>query len=217
MTFSQWFFAVAWLDVFKVVTELVVGLGWPAALVFIAITFRKEIRKKFDDIESAGPAGVTFRQQSQVQVVETDQELKIEVSENASVVQKALEATLIRDLKPIDDQQRIPILVHQLAVARLGRQFESIYSVIFGSQLEGLKRLRDNGGQTSLDQAEQFFERVKVEHPDFYASSSFTEWFQFLQRSELATLVGSSVSLTELGREFLVYVDETKVGRTRAF
>ncbi|TJW05467.1 MAG: hypothetical protein E5W82_28920 [Mesorhizobium sp.] len=212
-TFSDWFFAVAWLDVFKVVTDLLVGLGWPAAIVLIAYAFRHEIRKKFDDLETAGPSGVTFRPQ-QRQEIEKLEELRL-VAENSRPAQKVVEARILADLEIIQENQRLPVLVHHLALARLGRHFEGIYWVIFGSQIEGLRRLQDAGGRTSLAQAEQYFEQVKAEYPDFYATITFTDWFRFLQTSQLAALEGTNVAITDMGQEFLIFVDETKAGKTR--
>ncbi|MER9277638.1 hypothetical protein [Mesorhizobium sp. M0522] len=208
--------SIAWLEVFKVVAQLLVGLGWPAAVVLIAYTFRHEIKKKFDDLETAGPTGVTFRPQ-QGQEAEKLKELQLTASSNSSPVQHAVEEAILADLQAIQDSRRIPILVHQLALARLARHFEEIFWVIFGSQIEALRLLLDTGGKASTAQAEKHFEQVKSQHQDFYASNTFTDWFRYLRESGLVATDGESVSITDMGKEFLVYVAETKAGRTRPF
>ncbi|MBZ9859728.1 hypothetical protein [Mesorhizobium sp. CA12] len=195
--------------------DLLVGLGWPVAIVLVAFIFRQEIRSKFREIISAGPTGVTFR----VQDVETPGKLKELqlVPSTLTPAQRAVEETILNDLKKIEPDHRMEILVKHLVVARLARHFEGVFASIFGSQVEGLKRLRDNGGQTSLDQATLYFESVKARYPQFYSDIEFQQWFRFLQTTGVAENIGTSVNITELGREFLIFVDQEKAGFSRSF
>ncbi|RJG44351.1 hypothetical protein [Mesorhizobium sp. DCY119] len=216
-TFARWFVGVAWLEVFKAVTTLVVGVAWPFAIVLLALIFRAEIRNKIKDMLSAGPTGVTFQPQVTDATTRSTTELVLSTSPNHSSWHKAIEESILHDLKTIVPEKQLPVLIEQLASARIKSAFEAVFSNIFGSQIQGLHQLHLAGGSLSLNDAEQYFESVKKEHAEFYKDVTFSTWFRYLEINTLARIEGDRVELTDAGREFLMFVQATKAGLQRAF
>jgi hypothetical protein len=210
--FSEWFFSVDWLEVFRALTQLLVGLAWPAAVLLLGWLFRHEIRNKFSDIESAGLSGVTFRAQEKKGVVDI-QGLQLDVANHRPAV-RMIEESIFNELKRLADEEQIKTLVNQLAIARLGRHFEEIYSIIFGSQIDGLRRIEAAGGDVSLGDAEEFYANVQSQN-EFYAKHTFSEWSQYLKVMNLVRMEGSTVTLTDMGQEFLLFVASVKANQTR--
>lgn len=215
--FATWFAGVNWIEVFRIWKDLLVGLGWPASIIFLGWLFRREIRRKFKDLISAGPTGMTFRAQQDRHEPADLRSVALENLSHRPTV-KSVAEDIFNNVDKIDGPEQVPVLVNQLALARLGRHFEEIYSVIFGSQVEGLKDLASADGVASLAQAEQFFETVKAKDQEFYSKITFSEWFQYLKTMDLAVIEGESVRLTDKGREFVMFVDEVKANqRPRSF
>lgn len=213
-TFTQWFVNIAWLEVFKVVKDLIVGVGWPAAIFLLGYTFRDELRNKLGYLQAAGPSGVTFHRQEFRKSLDLET-LLLDVGNHRPAV-RAVEDPILRDLEKVKDEQHIPVLVNQLAIARLGRHFEEIYSIIFQGQIEGLQRLEASGGNASVADAEQFYEQLKAREPEFYGDNTFTDWFRYIKTSGLADHSSdTTIHITEMGSEFLLFVSATKVGRAR--
>jgi hypothetical protein len=118
----------------------------------------------------------------------------------------------------IDPEKQIDVLVRHLAAARLGRNFEQIYRVIFGSQIAGLKALASaSGGSTSREESASFFDGVKAKFPEFYEKNTFDEWIQYPKTAGLVTQTGDQISITELGREFLIYLGAVQLSENKPF
>jgi hypothetical protein len=86
-------------------------------------------------------------------------------------------------------------------------KFERIYTFIFGSQIEGLRALKNSGGRVTLGEAERFFDAKKAEFGNVYDRSTFSDWFSFVERNDLAKLVDAYVEITLTGEDFLRFVD----------
>ena len=71
------------------------------------------------------------------------------------------------------------MLIRQLAVARLSTVFERIYSLLFGSQIVGLRRLA-HSDKASLEEAKDFFEPYRRQYEEFYKDYGFEGWLGFL-------------------------------------
>jgi len=211
----NWFIGIAWLEVFKAISTLLIGLAWPGSVVLLGYFFRKEISSKLADVETAGPGGVTFHKQQQPKADAMTTELIPHGT--LTPFQKVIEDSIIKDLDAIADDKKMPILIAQLALAKIDRFFEYVYANIFGTQVHGLQQLRDAGGTVTLVRAEQFFDEVKAKFPEFYVNITFAQWFRYLEINRFAVIEAANVKLTDMGTDFLQFVAAQKAGDQRAY
>ena len=73
-----------------------------------------------------------------------------------------------------------------LAQATLESHFAQTYSLIFGSQILGLRRLNERG-QVTLADAESFYNQYKAAFPQFYTNFPFQAWLNYLTRADFVT------------------------------
>ncbi len=87
-------------------------------------------------------------------------------------------------------------------------EFEKIYSIIFGSQIELLKRLRANKKDFATELL--FFYTVTRSEFNIYESWSFEEFIQILVQNNLVNIHsnGAEIKITEKGLDFLRYIEE---------
>lgn len=126
-----------------------------------------------------------------------------------------LEAKLRDGLDDYNLEMHIDLLLRNLAQARIKRAFESVYAEIFDSQMKGLIELRNASGTIDRADAEQDFAQVKLKFPDAFGSASFDQWFNYAQRNLLAQETHGKIVLTQVGRDFLEFVQAYKVGIVR--
>lgn len=126
-----------------------------------------------------------------------------------------LEARLRQGLGDYNADKHIDLLLRNLAQARIERAFESVYAEIFDSQVKALVELRNAGGTIDRADAEQYFEQVKLKFPEAFGSTSFDQWFSYAQRNLLAQETDGKIVLTQVGRDFLEFVQAYKAGIVR--
>ncbi len=90
--------------------------------------------------------------------------------------------------------------------------FEPEYAVVWETQAPALRliALANKKGipkQALLTQ----YRRTSRMFPELYEGTSFQQWLDFLQRSELVSVRAGRVFITQQGTEFLRYRVETKV------
>jgi hypothetical protein len=123
-----------------------------------------------------------------------------------NIIEKEVRDTLTR----IEAGKREAVLVRRLAETRLIAGHEFTYNRIFGSQILALKRL-NVAGRPTIDDARQFFDSVKKQHPLFYSTYSFEGWLGFLLKSALIVQNDNVLEITDFGRDFLVYLTERRI------
>jgi hypothetical protein len=103
-----------------------------------------------------------------------------------------------------EDQKR-DLLIRVLAQAQLEAAFERIYNLIFGSQIVALRRLNE-AGRVSVEGSRAFFEPYTRQYPQIYNNYSFEQWANFLKNVGLVVQNGNLFEITDLGRDFLIYI-----------
>jgi hypothetical protein len=180
--------------------------------------FRSDVRALFPRLKKAGPTGLEFDPSRQVLSAVTRELQELPGFPARTPMITKVETELHAELGIIDPEKQIDVLVRHLAVARLGRNFEQIYRVIFGSQIAGLKALASaSGGSTSREESASFFDGVKAKFPEFYEKNTFDEWIQYPKTAGVVTETGDQISITELGREFLLYLSAVQLSENKAF
>lgn len=189
----------------------------PASVIFLALRFETEIKSKFRDLKEIGMAGAkaAFADQN----APTPKDLSAPAvltslpapTPTVSVIENNLRAALA-DYNP---DKHIDLLLRNLAQARVERGFEYVHSEIFDSQVKGLRELQSAGGTIARVEAERYFEQVQAKFPEAFANTTFEHWFAFVHRNLLADEHNGQIVLTDVGRDFLEFVQNYKAGVVR--
>lgn len=200
------------MEFVNAVVTLLTSVAWPAAVIVIAVIYKVDIQSLLPRLRKAGPTGVELdpaEQQKKVSSTAVVQPGSVELKQLPGVGRtpaiEQVEREIHVSLSKIDEENRTDILVRSLAESQLAATFERIYNVIFGSQITVLKRLNELG-QVSIADAKEFYEQVAADHPDVYSRFSFEAWLGFLISQGLVRTHDGFLQITELGREFLLYI-----------
>jgi hypothetical protein len=216
-------FTFAWFvaGYFDLVKELARSLAWPLVVLIVTMRYRDEIRELVPRVRRAGPTGVEFEPANQQDTVKSDvvsESSKLQQKTyipNSSPVVAEMEKRFKDDLSSFQDVSHVDVLVRELATARLAASFEFILSIIFGSQIEGL-RLLDQMSTVTIDEARGFFETYRKANPDFY-TNGFEGWLHFLKLQELVKEEDGKLKITDLGKEFLIFLTRRNVPYSKPF
>lgn len=179
-------------------------LIWPLVISGFIIYFKKNIRNLIDRITNIkGPGGTEIRAEQQQRV--EDQEEGIEKISKGDVKN---DLQLSEEKKASTDKdQIINNLLEQLSSKSLQLEFEQIYRLIFGSQIDLLKRFKDtpNFGESTKDTI-FFFVLTQRIFPVF-ASWTFTKYLNFLFTTNLIYFENDCYFITDKGKAFLAYIE----------
>ena len=102
-------------------------------------------------------------------------------------------------------ERLVEVLTHELAVARIDKIFSVLYFKIYRSQHVLLKMMAASGGSISRTEVEQYLAGI-IAADEKLKDVQFDRWIGFLASENLVTATVTSIQLTSVGREFLVWV-----------
>jgi hypothetical protein len=110
-------------------------------------------------------------------------------------------------------------LIRAIADWRTAREYEILYRIIFGSQIELINTV-NSGPALSFEQAKNIYGSAKNKYEDFYNDISFEHWLRFPLTVGLINLTeaspdDSTLSITAKGRDFLHYLVNNSLSFTR--
>lgn len=207
------------MDWLTFIVELVRATAWPASIAIIAVVFKNEIKSLLPRIRKAGPTGVEL-DAAQQQKVSKETLPRAELTPlpglDRTPAMAAIEKQLHDSLALIAEEKQTDVLIRLLAQSRLETAHEQTFLQIFGSQLALLRKMQ-SAGSRSLEEIERDFSFAKLEHPDAHSNRTFEEWLGFLLIRGLLRPAGKMQEITDLGRDFLMYLDARHYGHTRPF
>lgn len=192
------------LQVFDRINNLLHEIVWPIVVVFIILFFRKEIvdfikwlRIRFN-IPGIGPVELRSSQNE-----ETDKNKELELVEDLKREKKELEE-VVEKMKMDTDVQTGNANTYYLFW-----NFEKIYRLIFGSQIELLKTANSypNGISYSLISSAHSMNGWAKQNYPLESYTQFMVGFELLERDEKAGMY----KITQVGRYFLQYIDAFKL------
>ncbi|MGY8706998.1 hypothetical protein RAD16_14770 [Bradyrhizobium sp. 18BD] len=196
------------MEYLKLLVDLAKAVAWPIAVFALGFMFRSDVRELFPRLKKAGPTGLEFDPARQVLAAPSKELKDLPGFPERSPAIAKVETSLHAELELMDPDKRIDILIRHLAVARLAWVFEQIYRTLFGSQIRAIRALHSEGGKTSRAESAKYFDQVKSEFPQFYEKNTFDEWIRYPISAGLVTSTGDEIAITDLGQEFLRYIDE---------
>lgn len=158
-------------------------------------------------------------QREDLKRVEAAQELTLEIGN--TIVLQEVETRIRSDLVSRnlqDDGETSKVLIKYLAATKVALEFEQIHNLIFGSQILLLKKLNEVTGigqVSSLVQAH--FTHVQLSFPDSFSNWSLEKYLNFLFERALIVRQDDNYHITNLGKEFLVWMARTGRRENNAF
>jgi hypothetical protein len=209
--------------------EIIKAVAWPVTVLCLAFGFRASIKEVLVKITpklkslTLGNAKLDFDAAGQQatpappDVISPD---KIELQEFPGLTRTKAMGMIERHLlaslaaNPMPSDKAIPLLVRNLAQTRLEARFGLIYSQIFGTQIRWLEAL---GACRTVTNAEAlaFYEEAIAAEREFYESYGFTGWLSFLKNHSLIEQDNARVVITDLGDDFLLWLQVTPVPKTK--
>lgn len=200
-----------WLPYLALAFDFAKAAVWPFVVVFAVASFRKQLLDLINRVWAmkVGVVSVKFYAEKERQIAKTDP--SPEVSE--SIVRKLPKTPAIADgekrvlvqLKDFPTQDHQALLVNAVAVLQLEKHFALVYANIFGSQIRALQSLNERGGIVGIDEGIAFFGEVKNRFPELQ-DWTFDRYVAFLRSNLLISVDDTTVSLTDVGRDFIQFV-----------
>lgn len=193
-----------WHELFSFIGSIV----WPIMLFSALLLFRNPLSNLISRIKDLSVAGAAASFSSQISKASIE-----DLSESDFPVLKGIEITdavklvesKVREfLATIGDDEKLSRVIRELAISRLDTEFAIAHGLIFGSQIELLRLIRQAG---FLDRSTvlSYFERVKKNF-EIYQHSNVNEYLQFLFSKELIKEEGVQLSLTPFGHDYLLFL-----------
>lgn len=106
----------------------------------------------------------------------------------------------------IEESKQIEILIKSLASTQGTLYYESIHSIIWGSQLSLLRYLNSTSEGSSLEVLKVFYDGGAARAPDVYANYSFEQYLEYLTASNLMEKYDNRYLITQFGIDYLGYL-----------
>jgi hypothetical protein len=200
--------------------EIIAALGWPHfafafGIVFLLV-FREQLRSLLGRITSIDKTGIKTQPNPENQREDQNRSEAAQVLLLAignTVVLQDIEGRIKNDLtvrKLNIEGETTKVLIKYLAATQVTLEFEQIHGLIFGSQIYLLKKLNEVAGQGRLPaDVEAQFEHVQKMFPKSFGDWSLEQYLYFLFERKLLVLLDGRYHISNLGKEFLVWLART--------
>ena len=175
----------------------------------LAVEFSSEVREQ----QKASASGPNTAEMSGN--TEEFEKLKAQSSTSAIVTYDAKQIMEHLGKSKFAEAQKVELGALAYAALRLENYFWRVYNFIFGTQIALLQEL--NSRNMSEQEIHNYFEGVKSRFPAVYASWTLPGYLEFLKNFGLLQINGGEYSITEHGREFLVWLTRSQVAPSKAF
>lgn len=90
------------------------------------------------------------------------------------------------------------------------RSFEKIHNIIYGSQIRLLQRLNYSQTETK-DELKLYYDNAVKNNPDGYKNYPYESYLNFLVTCEFIIINEETISITDVGKDFLRYIVEANL------
>lgn len=221
---------ISWLG------DLIKNLSWQQVVLILALAYRGSVKSLRQNLKEwiCRINKIKFgRDGLEVEASPADQQKKISKIENANqdsgVIKlkdfptlprteaiASVEYQLHDAVKGVSENDKVDILIRNLAQARLEAAFGIVYAVIFGSQISGLIELAARR-KVSAQEVFEFFKPYEEKYPEIYTEYKFSGWSSFLINRGLIEVVGDDIRITDIGDDFLTWLRVKGLGQNKAY
>ena len=194
--------------------------AWPLAVFVIALLYKKAIFTLFRALLEKSfsfelPGGFKISTKGADQQTAEASSVPTKLREFPDVRRtpaiEKLEQELLSRIAAVEEKDRVDVLALNLAAARLGAAFGEIYALIFGSQIFGLFELEKRSQVTNEEANAFFIEYAAKRFPLIYQNYGFSDWLRFLISYNLIEQNQSHITITDIGRDFLIWLRQTRL------
>ena len=201
-------------------------IAWPGAFLIFALVFifvfKKAIFSLLMKIQRISKDGIQTNN-----VIQTQKD--VEKKPSADELMKAFDSIVLLDVetaikkdlenRQLGNKEAIDILSRHLAATQLALRFENINASIYGSQINLLKYLNSRvpDGETAENIKSYFYDSAAILYPNLYNHYPFEAYLYFLTSRTLIIGTGNIYNITNLGRDFLIYLVQTGKSEARAY
>ncbi|NSL22848.1 hypothetical protein [Agrobacterium tumefaciens] len=209
-SFAEWMQSIEWLEWTKVTFDLAKGVAWPLSLFSLVWLFRDQIRARIPFMVQVGPTGAVF--QGVQQTTAPGESATLNVSSEFVTVSSAVKNIRV-ELEGFIAEHREGRLINALAEARVFANFEFIFGAIFQTQIDFLSAL-EKGAKTT-DESQALFNDLTARLNKEFIEWGFVNWVNFLRVNELIDTSTGEFSITQKGRDFVLFVRKYRLGVIR--
>jgi hypothetical protein len=212
------------LDNKEFLIEIIKYGAWPAVAIAAIYFLKDKIGNIFGGgVKSAKVGGneIQFFESAQAArpVPEVQQNLQHLIPVDPTGLREELEQRINEQLEQIaGDNNKIDILVKNLAQQQISNAFEKVYYSIFGSQIKLLEFLSIQvEGKAPVQAVTPFFDSAKYNNPDIFEGQQFSDYMAFLLTWGLVQNENDKWSITKHGRAFITYITAMQLSKNKAF
>lgn len=190
------------------------AVAWPIAVIILGtifmLIFKPQIIDLFNRIKKVGLKVIEVSAEQSQKIVEPQRSSHVEelMRVTDSLILKEQEGRIEKDImdKKLNGDNLKKVLVRHLAISQILFYFEQINNVIWGTQIQLLEELNTKPVGETKDDLKRFYEYGASLYPTTYEKYAFENYLSYLIVSQLITEKEGRYFITQLGREFLVYL-----------
>lgn len=177
--------------------------------IFAIIKLAPHLGRLIDRISRITPKGIETEKVTQ----QTHEQKKKSAKEllklfDSRLIQK-VEEKIKTDFETIEhtQEEKEKLLMKMYASEKIAHLFDQIYNLIFGSQILALYYLNSRmGASVNITQVKPFYDKAKIQYPQFYKEYPFEKWLRYLKNVLLIIHNDDNIEITFGGQEFLKYL-----------
>lgn len=130
------------------------------------------------------------------------------------------EAFIQTELKTrgVAGDEAVKVLTRHLAANQISLYYEQLNAALWGSQISLLRVLNSSATGETSKILRHFYDSAAVNYPDVYSQYSFENYMKYLVNARLIIEQEEGRYLiTELGRDFLIYLACTGISEYRLY
>ena len=211
----------------EIILNFLSSIAWPIIVLIIFLILKSPLSSLLSNLKKISYGGTSFETISESSQKEQITELansdnKIDNSNYSSFLAKfSIETNEELDKivknetnleEIVDLQSKINQLYDYSKLLVLLKNFERIYSVIFGSQIRILQRLNYSITE-NIDDLKFYYDNAVKIYPETYKNYEYIEYLKFLTSNKLVNYIEetNSLNITNFGQDFLRYITESNL------
>jgi len=201
------------MDNKQFIVEILQYTGWPIVVLSVAFMLKDKIINIFGGGIKSAKHG-----DSEVHFFEPTQKIKLETSVSKNIqrliphditgLREELEISIQDEIQEVSSEnEKIDILIKNLAQAQIANNLDKVYYYIYGSQIKLLEFLSiQENGESNMQSILFFFEQAKQNNPETFINARFSDYINFLISWDLVQNINSKWVITTRGQGFIKYI-----------
>lgn len=211
----------------EIILKFLSSIAWPIIVLIIFLLLKSPLSALISNLKKISYGGTSLETTSESSQKEQITELeksdrsvnssnfitfldKFSTETNAELIRIVNNETKIEEIT--DLQNKVNQLYDYAKLLVLLKNFERIYSVIFGSQIRILQRLNYTITE-NIEDLNFYYENAVKFYPETYKNYNYINYLKFLTTNKLVNYSegDNSLTITNFGQDFLRYITESNL------